>query len=367
VQPAPVGSAVEGTSPGVWYLGRVWFRGPGLSLHQLAVAFEDRGHSVHYIAEIEPGGSWKSLPTPSGRSRAGTQFPSLEQAEVELLRWAGRSWRAAGLRREARCHAHGPRAPAGTGTGARLGGAHPPWEQRGPPGGVSLPMAPAPFAAAQSVASPPAAGLTARGTPVVAQSHRGRGIPAGHLDPYGSSQQDCTRAALQAAHARPVWPPRTVLRIANQYSYGTVQGCCGTRSTARVGAYPHWRLMRFRVLLRGGGLQWLLLGSSDPFGGHTPCPAFLGTASLWWRTISIRSRNCATTVDALQPCGSDWLRPQVVVTSPPFDLLDLVAPSWPARLVPWRMRSRPWTWLASPRVRSPGLVVRQCLIRAGSM
>jgi hypothetical protein len=92
-------------------------------------------------------------------------------------------------------------------------------------------------------------------------------------------------------------------------------------------------------------------GFFDPFAGsHTVSRAFSGHGIPVVENDIDPFWNCATTVDALQPCSYDWLRPQVVVTSPPFDLLDLVAPLLACKAGAVACVHVPGHWLASPRV-----------------
>jgi hypothetical protein len=221
-QPAPVGSG-RGQSAGRWYLGRVWFRGPGLS-DQLAVAFEDGDIEFTTLRKLSRQQvEW--LPT-DWAIPAGTQFPSLEQAEVELLR------------RQAELESRRARRPAATrmalsSTERDKAGPRTPSLRNVVASGVSLSMAPAAVAAAPSVASPPA--VDTQGTPVVTPSHQAETcLP----DTWTLTESAGLHAAMQLLMPGPL-AAKDSARIANRIRMGLSKVACGTCSTARVGAYPH--------------------------------------------------------------------------------------------------------------------------------
>ena len=304
---------------GGWYLGKVWFRGPRLS-HNLIVAYEDGDVEFTNIAALNKQQvEW--LPEDASVP-SGVIFKTAGQAEEELLE----RQRSAALQSSRSEQQQGTRTLRNRQQVA-----------------ASLHVVLTTVAAISTVVGPEPTTPTAVGTPTIIVQP----VAAVRLPPtWDLTQQTGVQAAMQL-----LMPGFLATKDASRIAHTIHTAVSESINQHRPGpGFVPTAAEEVSVLLReldfSGCSKFL-----DPFAGSGTIAKQFASAgfevqqndiSLYWQH--------STAMDALQPSFYDSVAPQVIVSSPRFDLLDLATPLLAAKAGAVACIHVPGHWVSSPRV-----------------
>ena len=142
--------------------------------------------------------------------------------------------------------------------------------------------------------------------------------------------------------------PKDVSRLANVVKANSELVNAGTARLTDLGFVP-MAPSEVEILLHAVDFSGFTV-FYDPFAGSgTVVKVFAGAGYQMADNDVNPAFRCSTAVDALQPYTYDWLAPQVIVSSPPFELLDLAAPLLVAKAGVVACIHVPGHWLSNPR------------------
>jgi hypothetical protein len=330
-----------------WYWGKVYYRGRGQG-GNLLIAYEDGDAEVTTLKRLQQQGvQWQ----PEGSSAPrGISFSTAAEAEAGIAARAQAVTTASAQRQRLRPQAAG-------------GGEQPQprrSSRRAPTGPPTAAVALLPAASVSQLASPILAaaatsitgGVIPAGTPVVVSTEQLHLVAAPTRKVVLPDSWDLTQSAEVQAAMQLLMPGVFASKDATRLSNLV-------RAAAQHSPLPPAQRgpgMGY-VPMTPGEVQPLLEGVDfsgcssffDPFSGA-------GTISRVFLASGYRVRNndlnpfwgAATAADALQP-GSYLLPYQILVTSPPFDLLDLAVPLLAAKAGVAACVHVPGHWLSNPR------------------
>jgi hypothetical protein len=300
-------------------LGRAWFRGPRQSKN-LVITYED-GDVEFTTLRVLQLQQMEWLPE-SASVPPGVTFMTLEQAEAELLQ-RQRQY----TQQQPRAGRRGP----GDNHAAVAGAA------------ISLP--------ADSVDGAAASDDTYTATKSLAPMAQPIRCSASNCTLPGSwdlTKPAGVRSAMQLLMPGPL-ADKDCTRIAN--NIGKALSCQPAKSPHSTGlGFVPTAPEEILVLLQAVDFS-KCSRFFDPFAGSGSIAHVFGKVghkvlqndlNVFWQHPSA--------VDALQPYSYDWASSQVIVTSPPFDVLDIAAPLIAVKAGAVACIHVPGHWLSSPRV-----------------
>jgi hypothetical protein len=315
-RPASKGGLSRQQVPGKWFIGKVWFRGPRVK-DDLAVVYEDGDVEFTTLSKLRlQQVEW--LPE-DAVDPPGVTFKTLDEAHAELER------------RQQELLSHGARVSSRA-------------RRRSAAASVSLLAAPE-FATAAAQATPCLPDDTeVEGTPILSYIHN----PVLTLPgTWQLSSPAVMHSALQTLMPGFI-ATKDVTRLANVVKANCQLVKAGTAQLTDLGFVPMAR-SEVQVLLDAVDFSGFTV-FYDPFAGSGTVVEVFADAGCKVVDNDVNPVfGCSTAVDALQPYTYDWLAPQVIVSSPPFELLDIAAPLMVAKAGVVACIHVPGHWLSNPR------------------